>query len=308
MKPFSIAIHGGAGEVLAKNLNPDQQKEYHDALSKAVDMGYAVLEKGGTALDAVEAAVVDLENCPLFNAARGAVFNSDGKHELDAAIMDGKTLGAGAICGVSSVKNPVKLARKVMTDSQHVFLAGAGAAKFAKANGIEFEKDEYFFTQLRFDQLQEARATGQVALDHVKKFGTVGAVALDVHGNLAAATSTGGMTNKMPGRVGDAPLIGAGTYANNKTCAVSATGHGEYMIRAVIGHLISSMMEFGGMPLDAAADRAVNQVLKQLGGEGGGVIAVDQQGNVAMPFNTEGMFRACRTSAGRVEIKMFGDY
>lgn len=304
---FSIAIHGGAGTILKANMTAALQAQYEGALQQALDAGYSILENGGSSLDAVEAAVTVLEDFPLFNAGKGAVFSHLGKHELDASIMDGSTLAAGAVGGVSNVKNPIKLARAIMDRSEHVLMFGKGAEVFAQEQGVEFADDEYFFNEMRYKQWQEALEEGRISLDHHdKKFGTVGAVALDQNGNLAAATSTGGMTNKKYGRVGDSPIIGAGTYAKNDTCAVSCTGHGELFIRTVVGHDISCLMEYKGLTLQQACDVLVHDKLIKIGGEGG-LVAVDKDGNVAMPFNSEGMYRACKTSDGRNEVMIYKD-
>lgn len=293
MTRYSIAVHGGAGTILRKNLTPEMEKEYADGLEQSVKAGHAILARGGSALDAVEAALVVLEDNPLFNAGRGAVFNHDGSHELDASIMDGRTLAAGAAACVWNVKNPVKLARTIMEKSPHVMLFGKGAEAFARQQDIAFEPDEYFFTQHRYEQWQELRDSTRVELDHTEstKFGTAGAVALDSHGNLAAATSTGGMTNKQFNRVGDTPVIGAGTYADNASCAVSCTGHGEYFIRAVAAYDVSCLMRYRGLNLREACEQVVLDKLVKMGGEGG-LIAVDRDGNAALVFNTEGMYRA----------------
>ncbi|HRO42910.1 MAG TPA: isoaspartyl peptidase/L-asparaginase [Flavipsychrobacter sp.] len=305
MNNFSIAIHGGAGTILKSAMTQELQAQFEDALQNALDAGYTLLERGASSLDAVEAAVAVLENFPLFNAGKGSVFNHLGKHEMDASIMEGQTLAAGAVSGISNVKNPIKLARVVMEKSEHVMLFGKGAEEFAKHHEIAFEPDDYFYNEMRYKQWQEAVEEGRVMLDHSeRKFGTVGAVALDQHGNLAAATSTGGMTNKKFGRVGDTPIIGAGTYANNHTCAVSCTGHGELFIRTVVGHDISCLMEYKGLSLQEACDVLVHDKLVKIGGEGG-LIAVDNYGNVAMLFNSEGMYRGCRTSEGGMEVKIY---
>lgn len=291
-RKFAIAIHGGAGTILKSLMTEEKEMQYKNALNHALKLGYDLLKKGGSSLDAVTLSVTELENFPLFNAGKGSVFTHDEKHEMDAAIMRGDNLDAGAISGVSNIKNPVVLARAVMEKSEHVLLSGPGAENFAKLNHITFEKDEYFFDQYRYDQLQEAKRENRIQLDHSdeKKFGTVGAVALDMEGNLAAATSTGGMTNKKFGRVGDTPLIGAGTYANNKTCAVSATGHGEYFIRSVVAYDISCLMEYKGLSLEDACRIVVHEKLIAIGGEGG-LIAVDASGSIVMDFNSEGMYR-----------------
>jgi beta-aspartyl-peptidase (threonine type) len=256
------------------------------------------LRQGGAAVDAVIAAIAAMEDNPLFNAGRGAVFTKKGVHEMDACIMRGDTKEAGAVCGVAGVKNPVKLARAVMERSGHVLLSGQGAEEFGRAQGMEFADEAYFYTQQRYDQWQQALKEDRVQLDHSdKKFGTVGAVALDAFGNLAAATSTGGMTNKKFGRVGDSPVPGAGTYANNATCAISCTGHGELFLRAVVAHDISCLMEYRGLSLQEACDLVVQDKLVKIGGEGG-LVAVDTNGRIAMPFNSEGMYRACRSADG----------
>ena len=299
-----IAIHGGAGTLSRSHISPAQERAYHAALQAVLRAGQAVLEQGGSAMDAVCAAVQALEDCPLFNAGHGAVFTAEGTHELDAAVMDGATLAAGAVAGVARVRNPVLAARAVMDDGQHVLMAGDGAERLARAAGLALVEPGYFSTDARREQLHAARArsTGAV-LDHDgaaaladrplnedRKMGTVGAVALDAHGHLAAATSTGGMTNKRPGRVGDSPLIGAGTYADDRTAAVSCTGHGESFIRTAAAHDVCARMAYGGQPLAAAADAVVHGALAAIGGSGG-LIAVDRHGNVCLPFNTEGMYR-----------------
>ncbi|TNE61325.1 MAG: isoaspartyl peptidase/L-asparaginase [Alphaproteobacteria bacterium] len=290
---YSLVIHGGAGTITPDKLTPELEAEIRADLNHALEAGQTVLKNGGAALDAVTAAIQVLENSPHFNAGRGAVFTAEGKNEMDSAIMDGKTLNAGAVASVTHVKNPILLARAVMEKSQHVMLQGPGAEQFADENGIERADDAYFFTDYRWGQLQSAKAKGSSAvLDHdiEYKYGTVGAVARDTHGNLAAGTSTGGMTNKAHGRIGDSPIIGAGTYANNASCAVSATGHGEFFIRATVAHSICALMEYGGLDLQAAADRIVMQQLVEMGGDGG-IIAVDKNGNMSQTFNTPGMFR-----------------
>jgi len=304
---FAIAIHGGAGTIVRSNMTEELQTRYEAGLGEALKKGFDILANGGTSLDAVEAAVTALEDFPLFNAGRGAVFNHDGKHEMDAAIMNGKDMMAGAVCNVTGVKNPVSLAKAVMQKSEHVMLSGEGAAKFARLLGLAFEDEAYFYNEQRYKQWQEAVQEDKIQLDHSdKKFGTVGAVALDIHGDLAAATSTGGMTNKKFSRVGDSPIIGAGTYANNKTCAISCTGHGEYFIRSVVAHDISCLMDYGGHSLHDACDIVVMDKLVKAGGEGG-LIAIDKSGNITMPFNSEGMYRACRSSTGKNEISIYRD-
>ncbi|MGV3523235.1 MAG: isoaspartyl peptidase/L-asparaginase family protein [Candidatus Sericytochromatia bacterium] len=300
--PIALAIHGGAGTWEKVKMTPERRKTYEHDLTQALQAGYAVLKTGGSSLDAVEASVRVLEDSPLFNAGKGAVFTHDGTHELDASIMDGKTLAAGAVAGVKHIRNPISLARAVMEKSPHVLLAGSGAEAFAQSQGFALVEGSYFDTPEKWQLLQEVQAEEAKA----KVRGTVGAVALDRAGNLAAATSTGGMTNKRWGRVGDSPIIGAGTYANNATCAVSATGHGEYFIRSVVAHDISALMAYGKLSLKAAADEVVMRKLKDLGGEGG-VIAVDRQGNVTTPFNTEGMYRGWVTREGQLQVKIYNE-
>lgn len=305
---YAIAIHGGAGTIARHLLNEEKLKEYEAGLQEAVDAGYQVLDNGGSALDAVTAAVVSLENCPLFNAGKGSVFNHDGRHEMDASLMRGDTRDAGAVSGVHNVKNPVLLAKAIMEQSEHVFLSGEGAEQFAKQEGLAFEDDAYFFNAFRHEQFKEALAADRVQLDHSiagdRKFSTVGAVALDRQGNIAAATSTGGMTNKKYGRVGDTPMIGAGTYANNETCGVSCTGHGELFIRQVVAHQVHSMMKYGAHSLDAACEQVVMKDLVDIEGEGG-LIAIDGQGNIALSFNSEGMYRGFRKSDGSGTIAIY---
>lgn len=302
---FSIAIHGGAGTILRSSMTPELQARYEAGLQQAIDAGYKILAAGGTSLDAVEAAVTSLEDFPLFNAGRGSVFNNEGRHEMDASIMYGKDLSAGAVSGIRNVRNPVQLARRVMEQSGHVLLCGAGAETFARLQGLPFEDDAYFYTQQRYDQWQQALKEDRVQLDHSdKKFGTVGAVALDMHGDMAAATSTGGMTNKRYGRMGDSPIPGAGTYANNATCAISCTGHGELFIRSVVAYDISCLMEYKGLSLKEACDIVVHDKLVKIGGEGG-LVAIDKDGNIEMPFNSEGMYRACMSSTGRHDVLIY---
>ncbi len=297
MNKISIAIHGGAGTILRSNLTPELEQKYMRSMNDSVQAGWKVLAEGGSALDAVTEAVRTLEDDPLFNAGRGSVFTMDATHEMDATIMDGLTKKAGAVSLVSNVRNPVVLARLIMEKTEHILLCGAAAEKFAAENGIETADAEYFFTQARFDQLQKARSKAGIILDHSddKQLGTVGAVALDSHGNLSAATSTGGMTNKWPGRIGDSAMIGAGTYADNDTCAVSCTGHGEFFMRAVTAYEVSALMKMKGLSMEESARSAICDSLGNLGGKGG-LIAVDRLGNVAMPFNSKGMYRACFTS------------
>jgi len=290
-------------------MTDKQEAAYRKGLEDALHAGYTLLEKGRSATDAVRAAVVSLEDNILFNAGRGSVFGHDGSQEMDASIMDGKTLMAGALSAVRNIRNPIELAYTIMTKSQHVMLNGQGAYDFAKLQGIKTEPDEYFFSQFRYDQWKQMQGSDEAALDHNvvvkdKKFGTVGAVACDSHGNIAAATSTGGMTNKQFGRVGDSPIIGAGTYANNKTCAISCTGHGEPFIRAVTAYDVSCLMEYKGMSLEEAMDVVVHDKLIKLDGEGG-MIGVDAKGNAAMVFNSEGMYRGVRCSDGRSEMAIY---
>jgi beta-aspartyl-peptidase (threonine type) len=298
---FAIAIHGGAGTLSRSDLSAQQEAEYLAGLSAALDAGYAVLGAGGSGLDAVIAAVRVLEDNPLFNAGRGAVLNRDGVAELDASVMDGRTLGAGAVTGLQHVKNPVDLARLVMDRSPHVMLVGAGAEEFARTQGMELVSNEYFRTAARQRQLERHLRGAVTRENELEAFGTVGAVARDARGNLAAATSTGGMTGKRWGRVGDSPLIGAGTYASNASCAVSATGHGEYFIRTVVAHDICAQVEYLKIPLAQAVDNVLNDKMKKLGGNGG-VIAIDARGEVVLGFNSEGMFRGVATSTGRREV------
>ncbi|MBL7926315.1 MAG: isoaspartyl peptidase/L-asparaginase [Bacteroidia bacterium] len=295
IKPkYAIALHGGAGTILRNKITPAEEANYMHTLADCLKVGQLLLAAGSDALSAVVATTIALENTPLFNAGKGSVFTHTGGHEMDAAIMCGQSLKAGAVAGVSRIKNPIELAQAVMQNSQHVFLSGGGAEAFAATQNIPVETDDYFFDAYRFKQWQQVKNTGITQLDHAdeKKFGTVGCVAFDVNGNLAAATSTGGMTNKQYGRIGDTPIIGAGTYANNNTCAVSCTGHGEYFIRAVVAYDISCLMEYRGLTLQQACDKVVKDKLLQMGGEGG-VIAIDKNGQIEMTFNSEGMYRAC---------------
>jgi len=301
---ISIAIHGGAGVITRGSMTREEEEAYRSDLGRALDAGYDVLESGGGSLDAVTAAVRILEDSPLFNAGRGAVFSHEGINELDASIMDGRSLEAGAVAGVTHIRNPIDLARLVMERSQHVLLAGEGAEEFALEQGMDLVPQNYFFTERRWQQLEKARSGDRYSAAEIGYYGTVGAVALDRRGNLAAATSTGGMTNKRWGRVGDSPIIGAGTYADNESCAVSATGSGEFFIRAVAAHEISSLMKYRGLALEDAAREVVQGRLKRIGGDGG-IIAVDREGNVALEFNTEGMFRGARDSKGRREIGIY---
>ena len=296
---LSIAVHGGAGVMPGAELTPERRRAFHEGLEAALRAGYAVMEAGGGSLDAVVAAVKVLEDDPLFNAGRGSVLAANGRHELDASIMDGRDLRAGSVTGVQHVRNPVELARLVMDRSPHVMLAGAGADEFALAQGIEPVPNDYFATERRRLEL-ERHLRGDADTGDEAVLGTVGAVALDSHGNLAAATSTGGMIGKKWGRVGDSPIIGAGTYAANDCCAVSATGHGEYFIRAAVAHEIASLVRYRGMGVREAADEVVMNQLVKLGGSGG-VIAVGRDGSIAMPFNSPGMLRGAMDSRGRLE-------
>jgi beta-aspartyl-peptidase (threonine type) len=288
-KKYSLAIHGGAGTISPEQITPDIERDLRAGLQRSLEEGRAVLENGGSSLDAVTAAARALEDDPLFNAGCGAVFTSTGTHEMDAAIMDGRTLQAGTIGGVTRIRNPILLARAVIEKSPHVMLAGKGAEDFARELGLEIVDAEYFYTEQRWQALERVRAARAESLSDADRHGTVGAVALDQAGNLAAATSTGGNTNKWPGRIGDTPIIGAGTYANNKTCAVSATGDGEFFMRAVAAHDLAALMEYRGMNLSEAASAVIEKV-GALGGTGG-LIAIDRDGHIALPFNTTGMYR-----------------
>lgn len=338
MKKFALAIHGGAGTILKSLMTAEIEREYRGGLQNALEKGFRILQKGGRALDAVETSVVELENFPLFNAGKGSVFTHDGKNEMDACLMDGKTLRAGAVAFVRHVKNPVKLARLVMEKTEHVLLAGEGANEFARDMNVELESDEYFFTDFRYEQLLKARDMHRVQLDHTvdeqvlieeseiqdsgfriqdsksentksktrnstKSLGTVGAVACDENGNVAAATSTGGMTNKKFGRVGDTPIVGLGTYADNKTCAVSGTGHGEFFMLGVTAYDVAARMKYKSLNLERAALETIEN-LTAIGGEGG-LIAVDAFGNVTLPFNSEGMYRGFITSHEEMNIEIY---
>lgn len=302
---IALALHGGAGTILRSAMTAPQETAYRTGLHNALSAGWGLLQQGAGAIDAVTEVVRALEDDPLFNAGRGSVFANDGRHEMDASIMDGRTLEAGSVAAVRNVRNPILLARRVMEHSEHVLLAGTGAEEFAREQNIGFEDDEYFFDEYRHSQLLAARSGNHVRLDHSdnRKFGTVGAVAIDSAGDLAAATSTGGMTNKRYGRIGDSPIIGAGTYANNRTCAVSCTGHGEYFIRSVVAYDVSCLMEYQAMTLREACDLVVDEKLRAIGGDGG-LIAVDGSGNIAMPFNSDGMYRGSvsATQPASVEI------
>ena len=317
-KKYVMVIHGGAGTILKKNMSPEKEAAYIAALTKALNAGYAEIKAGKSSLDAVEVTIHVLENDPHFNAGKGAVFTHDGRNELDAAIMDGKTLMAGSVAGVTTIKNPISAARAVMEKSEHVMMVGAGADQFAKEVGLEIVDPKYFWTKERWDGLQQAikEDSTKAVLDHGSKkselfgiknhdykFGTVGCVALDKAGNLAAGTSTGGMTNKKYGRVGDAPIIGAGTYCNNETAGISCTGWGEFYIRNVVAKTISDLMEYKGLSVAGASKMALDKVGK-MGGDGG-LIALDKKGNMTMPFNTEGMYRGAITADGKIEVSIY---
>ena len=314
MSKYTLVVHGGAGTILKEDMTQQLEAAYLKGLEDGLNAGYAVLDEGGTAVNAVKAALVVMEDNMLFNAGRGSVFTKKGVQEMDAAIMDGATLNAGSVAGVRNVRNPIELATEVMLHSNHVFLSGKGANDFAIKQGIKLEPDEYFFSQFRYDQWKAIRDSDNYSLDHThqqleelmrdKKFGTVGAVACDQKGNIAAATSTGGMTNKKYGRIGDSPLIGCGTYANNKTCAISCTGHGEPFIRAVAAYDVSCLMEYKGLNLYEAMNIVVNEKLVEMDGEGG-MIGVDAQGNHAMILNSAGMYRGYRNSDHQTEVAIY---
>jgi len=313
-----LVIHGGAGTILKSQMTAEKEKAYRDSLTFALQKGYVILKNGGTSLDAVEAVIRIMEDCPLFNAGRGAVFTHEGRNELDAAIMNGKTLEAGSVASVTTIKNPVSAARAVMEKSNHVMLVGKGAEQFAKEQGLEIVDPSYFYTEERWRALESVKKEDSLKALQIRKnsdiksdkpgpgekFGTVGAVALDRYGNLAAATSTGGITNKKFGRIGDAPIIGAGTYANNATCAISCTGWGEFYIRLVVAKTVSDLMEFRHYSLQGAADEMVMKKVPELGGSGG-LIAIDKDGNIAMPFSTEGMYRGYVQGDGVVVVKIY---
>jgi beta-aspartyl-peptidase (threonine type) len=314
MARYTLVIHGGAGTILKNDMTPELEAAYFKGLQEALDAGFAVLEEGGSATNAIKAALVIMEDNVLFNAGRGSVFTKKGVQEMDAAIMDGKTLQAGSITGVRNVRNPIELATEVMRNSNHVFLSGKGANDFAIKQGVKLEPDEYFFSQFRYDQWKDIRDSDNYSLDHThqkleelmkdKKFGTVGAVACDKENNIAAATSTGGMTNKKYGRIGDSPVIGAGTYANNATCAISCTGHGEMFIRSVAAYDVSALMQYKAYSLEQAMNEVVHKKLVSIGGEGG-MIGVDANGNPAMVFNSAGMYRAMRSSDGSSDVAIY---
>ena len=301
---FGMVIHGGAGTIERREMTAENEKAHRAGLEQALTAGYAVLERGGSSLDAVQAAILVLEDNPLFNAGKGAVFTHEGTNELDASIMDGRTLNAGAVAAVQHIRNPIILARFVMEKSPHVMLEGEGAEAFGKKMGVKFVDQKYFYTDERWKSLQKEKAKHSPAPTPDKdRHGTVGAVALDKSGNLAAGTSTGGTTNKQFGRIGDSPIIGAGTYANNRTCAVSCTGDGEYFIRALAAYDASALMEYEGMPVQKAAQAVIDKVGK-LGGTGG-LIALDKDGNFAMPFNTSGMYRGSVDADGKISVEIY---
>ncbi|GEO09984.1 isoaspartyl peptidase/L-asparaginase family protein [Segetibacter aerophilus] len=313
MQKLTLVIHGGAGTINKEEMSDELEQAYLKGLQEALNGGFAVLQEGGSAVNAVKAATVILEDNLLFNAGRGSVFTKKGLQEMDAAIMDGKNLEAGAVAGVRNVRNPIELATEVLINSNHVFLSGKGANDFAIKQGVKLEPDEYFFSQFRYDQWKAVRDSDNYTLDHTlhdlnelkeKKFGTVGAVACDQNGNIAAATSTGGMTNKKYGRIGDSPLIGSGTYANNNTCAISCTGHGEVFIRAVAAYDVSALMEYKGLTVEEACNEVVLNKLVKMEGEGG-LISVDKQGNFVMVFNSAGMYRGVKSSDGTNEVAIY---
>ena len=329
MNKYVLVIHGGAGTILKENMTEELEAAYREKLSEALQAGYEVLQNGGTAVQAVEAAIVIMEDSPLFNAGKGAVFTNAETNEMDASVMRGEDLNAGAVAGVNTIKNPISAAISVMENSPHVMLTGSGAVQFAEENGLTIVDSSYFYDERRFQQLKKAQEKEEMILDHDgdrgqigdpahseiefditlktdDKFGTVGAVALDQFANLAAGTSTGGMTNKRWGRIGDSPIIGAGTYANNATCAVSCTGHGEYFIRLNVAHDISAQMEYDDKSVADAADDVINRKLTEIGGTGG-VICLDANGNMAMPFNTAGMYRGCVREDGTIEVMIYKD-
>ena len=312
MAKAALAIHGGAGTILRSEMTKELEREYRSGLQTALDAGWSILTAGGSALDAVEASVIELENFPLFNAGRGAVFTNEGRNELDASVMDGSTLKAGAVALVRNIKNPIRLARLVMERTEHILLAGEGASRFAEEMKVEFADDSYFFTEHRYNQLLLAREDNAVRLDHSSgvpvgnpksKIGTVGAVACDANGNVAAATSTGGMTNKKFGRIGDTPIIGSGTYADNQACAVSCTGHGEYFMLGSTAFDVAARMRYKGLSLAEAASETIAR-LTEIGGDGG-FIAVDQLGNLSLVFNSDGMYRGTISSDGS-SIDIYG--
>ena len=311
---YGIVIHGGAGTILKKNMTPEKEMQYRKALKEAITVGYEILRKGGTSQEAIEKTINVMENSPLFNAGKGAVLTSEGTIELDAAFMNGKDLNAGAVASVKTIKNPISAAIKVMEDSPHVLLSGRGAEKFAEEQGLEIVDSEYFFTEKRINDLERIKKQEITSQKNLKledeefllnqRLGTVGSVALDKYGNLAAGTSTGGMTNKKWNRIGDVPIIGAGTYANNSTCAISATGWGEFFIRNVVGHDISALMEYKNYSIEKAARIVIHEKVAALGGDGG-VIGIDKEGNIVMEMNTSGMYRAYINSNGELIVKIY---
>ena len=313
---FGIVIHGGAGTIQKKYMTDSLENAYKTKLKEAISTGHTILKNGGTSIEAVTATINIMEDSPLFNSGKGAVFTHEETNELDASIMDGETLNAGAIAGVKHIKNPINLALEVMNNSPHVLLAGSGAEAFAREQGFEMMDPSYFYTEKRYQSLQKVKKREEEKLNKSvsfedpiiknSKFGTVGCAALDKNGNLAAGTSTGGMTNKRWNRIGDSPIIGAGTYANNKTCAVSSTGWGEYFIRAMVAHDISAMMEYKGVSLKEAAQEVIQNKLPALGGDGG-IVAIDKNGNIAMEFNTAGMFRAHMNAEGELIVEIYKD-
>ncbi|AVR44692.1 beta-aspartyl-peptidase [Christiangramia fulva] len=311
---FGIVIHGGAGTILKENMSDSMEQAYRAKLEEAIRTGYEILANGGSSVEAVKRTINVMEDSPLFNSAKGAVFTNEGKNELDASIMDGQTLNAGAVAGVTNVKNPINLAYQVMVNSDHVLLSGRGAEQFAKEQGLELVDPSYFYTEKRYKAMERAREREEKEKNNKtafydpfikdEKFGTVGCAALDKDGNLAAGTSTGGMSNKKYNRIGDSPIIGAGTYANNKTCAVSSTGWGEYFIRGVVAYDISALMEYKGVSLQQAAHEVIQEKLPALGGDGG-IVAIDHDGNVVMEFNTAGMYRATMNKNGELKIGIY---
>lgn len=311
---FAIIIHGGAGTILKKNMTTEREEAYKAKLEEAIRVGYDILKNGGTSLDAVQKTINIMEDSPLFNAGKGAVFTNAETNELDASIMDGKTLNAGASAGTTTVRNPINLARVIMDKSPHVMMAGVGAETYAEEQGLTIVEPNYFYTENRFNSLKRIIKQEENEKMHMSsfydpeikdsKFGTVGCAALDKDGNLAAGTSTGGMTNKRYGRVGDAPIIGAGTYANNNSCAVSSTGWGEYFIRAMVAHDISALMQYKGLSLKEAAQEVIQKKVPELGGDGG-IVAVDKDGNMVAEFNTAGMYRATMNDKGELTIGIY---
>lgn len=306
--PITLVIHGGAGTIVRENMPPEKEQLYHARLKEALDSGYAVLDRGGKSIDAVVAAIRIMEDSPLFNAGKGAVFTHEETNEMDASIMDGHTLAAGAVAGITTVKNPIAAAYAVMTKSEHVMLTGHGAETFAEECGLEMVEPSYFFDSTRYKQLIRSREKTTAAASSADdyKYGTVGAVALDRHGHIAAGTSTGGITNKRFGRVGDSPIIGAGTYANDMTCGISSTGKGEFFIRSVVAYDISALMQYGGLSLQQAADSVIMKKLKTMGGDGG-VVGLDRQGNIIMTFNTPGMYRGFIQEKGSARTFIYRD-